>query len=310
MAIFGTGELWGDGAAAGQLLTEALAPGAGGPVEIEGETELICLATVDVDDNAEIEFRLDWHPTAAGVVLAADRIQLPVVARAPDGIEYQRTQLVRIPGVVGTHPVVFHVPYRGFIAVQARAIGLGPGSTLYLEGFARPVIAGRDGASGGLTERRLVVLSGPTSIVDDGAVPPAVPAPVPLTSAYTGPGGATDSDWIDLESGCTELALILDTSVATPTTVDLELLWSTELAAAVPSTYFIAPVVNHVVSGTETLAPRQTSWQGRASAALPVGPPGYREVYERPPEARSYCARLKRGSVVAVEAQLWATQLG
>lgn len=147
------------------------------------------------------------------------------------------------------------------------------------------------------------VISGPTSIIDSGG------SPVALTDAYTGPGGATDSDWIDLDDDCARLALILKTAAATPTSVDIEVLWSTQAAASVTS-YFIEPVVDAVSGGAELLAPRESKWRGRGSGDLPTSNPQYRRAFERPPEAASYCVRLKRGSAVAVTAQMYASQLG
>jgi len=150
-------------------------------------------------------------------------------------------------------------------------------------------------------------LFGPSSIVDDGGSPPGL---VALTDAYTAPGTATSSAWTDIDPAAVALALVLKTGGTDPASVDIEILWAFEEAATAGNDYFVEPVVNQVAGGVEELAPRESSWVGRAAAALPAGPPWFRRVYERPPEAMSYSVRLKRGSAVAVTAQALVTELG
>jgi hypothetical protein len=163
---------------------------------------------------------------------------------------------------------------------------------------------GGSGSSGGSDVFEVVVAR--ASIIDNGAG-----APVALADAYAAIGAAGSSAWINLNPAATFVKLDLLTAVATPTSVDLEVFWSPLIAAAPPAAdYTVEPVVDSVSGGVELLAPRQSSWRGRLGAALPVSPPRYSRTYERPGGVLSYAVRAKRGSAVAVTAQVWATQLG
>lgn len=297
--MFGRGELWGDGVGGAQALTTAFADGALTDLhETDGETEIVCVATIAVAACVAIEFRVCWTPTPTGTPAP-----LPSAVENP-AFEVQSDRVTRINGAIGAHLVILRVAKRGFWKIQARAFGLGAGASLAMTGVARSPSDGR-GVLGSGAGSAKGIISGPASIIDNGAG-----APVALADAFAAIGAPGSSTWIDLDPATAELALILDTAVATPTYVELEVLWSRQLAATPPTGYFSEPDVASVDASAEYLVRRLTRWYGTAMAALPVSPPSRRHVVDRPPEALAYCVRARRGSAVAVTAQLWATQIG
>lgn len=147
------------------------------------------------------------------------------------------------------------------------------------------------------------ILDGPTSIIDDGG---GTPDTTPITTAYA----ANASAWIDLEDSCSTLAIRLNTDVTTPTSVELEIMWHEAAAAsAADASAFYMPLVNTASGGQEQLADRETSWVGRAGAALENG--SHYCEYTRPATAASYKIRIKRtGGDALTEAQVTAAQVG
>lgn len=186
--------------------------------------------------------------------------------------------------------------------VWARREGGDATSAVIISADLLEASAGDRAQGGGGGSDRPVVLVGPTSVVDDGGAPPAH---VAITNAYaTYPGAGA---YQDLDPACTDLALIMDTFHTTPTSIELEVQWSTELAAAPPGSNFYDPAVNTVSGAREQLGPIEYSFVGRTGAVLPNG--SYRHVIERPPEALSYRVRAKMtGGAADTAIQVWARQ--
>ncbi len=266
------------------------------------------VGAVNIDDGALPVRMADGHVPS----VTLDQIDGVDVATSAPGV-----QAVGGPAAHGSAPVGGPV-IEGFVATAADPVAVAEGRTVRgsanLTGYQRvmadvfrlagiALAAAPAGALPVAPRGRVVVAT--ASIIDDGAG-----APVALADAYAAIGAAGSSAWIDLDSACADVALILDTADATPAYVELELLWSRQLAAAPPTGYFSESIVSSVDGSAEYLARRLTRWYGHASAVLPVSPPSRRYVVERPPEAVSYCVRARRGSAVAVTAQLWATQVG
>jgi hypothetical protein len=149
---------------------------------------------------------------------------------------------------------------------------------------------------------RLQIISGPTSIFDDGAG-----AKEAITDDYAD----NASGFINLDDRTTDLSIIVDKDTANPTSLEVEVLWDTLDVAggAAIATAFYMPAVNSVgmIKGRADVSPLEVSWDGRAAAALPDG--RYRWVFQRPAEAASFNVRIKSTGGAGTEAQVWAIEL-
>lgn len=268
------------------------------PVAESVSVELYALDDADDDGGGNPPTTGHWTRLCAFTALSGGRIQSCDLFAGGDGVAYQSGGLFYLRMVsesVAANRRVYIAGRPGNGAVGANVL---PG--VDIEEIDGEAIA--DAAGGVLPVVEIPqIISGPTSIIDD-AGPPVVP--VAITTAYA----ANASAWIALDDTCTDLALLLIAAGTTPTSIEVEILWH-EAGVAADPTSFYTPVVNDVALGVEELAPRESSWVGRAGAVLANG--RYRAKFERPAEAASYKVRIKRtGGDAATTAQVFATQIG
>jgi hypothetical protein len=263
-APFGHGEVWGDGAGAAQALGAVFATGAGAPLEIGAENELVCLATVDVADCDAIEFRVDWHPDPTA---GFGRWPLPAAASA-GGVETQEPRLIQVPGTIGTHALVLRAPPNGYVEVQARAVNLGAGATLYVEGYARlpgygDVLGGAGGSSDALS-----ALSGPTLCWS--AIAPGLGAGL-LAAVPCAESLEATNRWHAIPAGCRFVrftAISSGAAVPLPTGIVLQPMYSDDAGATAKPIPLVKSVVNRVAlstliaeySGADGAATRADGW--------------------------------------------------
>lgn len=269
------------------------------PVAESVSVELYALDDADDDGGGSPPATGHWTRLCAFTSLSGGRIQSCDLFAGGDGVSYQSGGLFYLRMVSETVTANRQVHIAGRPGNGAVGANVLPG--VDIEEIDGEAIA--DAAGGVLPVVEIPqIISGPTSIIDDAGGPPV--GPVAITTAYA----ANASAWIALDDTCTDLALLLIAAGTTPTSIEVEILWH-EAGVAADATAFYEPVVNNVSGGQEQLAPRESSWVGRAAAALPNG--SYRRVYERPAEAASYKVRIKRtGGDAATTAQVFATQEG
>ena len=262
MTAFGRGEIWGDGAGAAQALAAAFAPGAVDPIEIASETEIVCCATVAVADCDAIEFRVDWHPDPTA---GFNRWPLPAASSA-GGVETQDTRLIQVPGDIGTHTLVLRLPPTGHFVLQARAVNLGAGATLYVDGFARlpgygDVLGGAGGSSGAVGS-----LTTPTLCWS--AVAPGLGAGI-LAAVPCAQSLAAANRWHAIPAGCQYIRFTSILSGAgAPTGVVLQPMYSQDAGTTAKPIPLVKSVVNRValstliaeISGADGAATRADGW--------------------------------------------------
>jgi len=300
---------WDSGAAAPapRRLPTAFGQPVTGPLPAHPRANTLRLwAVLSVVGVTELHVRL--LPFRPGTAVNPSSIGEPVVASSVAGVHEHRASEHRLRfGAATTGLVSLDLPldpgtsYEVWVRREggdATSAAIISADLLEADAAERAAGAGSGGAD------RKTVLNGPTSVVDDGGAPPAH---VAITTAYAlYPGGGT---WRDLDPACTDLALVLDTFHTEPTSVELEVQWSTEAAATPPSTSFFDPAVNSVSGARVQVGPMELSFVGRAGAVLPNG--SYRYSVARPAEAASYRLRAKHtGGAADTAAQVWAYQEG
>lgn len=305
-------EFWGDGSGGAAAL--ALASAAGSEVEIASENEL-------------------WvHLTLSGVAVTSVTVGLEVSFDGGTTWVERDVDIDPLDGTVADHLLLLRCPVFCQVRLLLARTGGGAGSLAYAAVYLRAATgidesseeavtvtsapetdvdlvkvggtAVADAADGVVpVSSRLQIISGPTSIFDDGAGGKAA-----ITDAYA----ANASGFIDLDDRTTDLSIIVDKDTADPTSLEVEVLWDTLTVAggAAIATAFYMPAVNNVgtvTKGRADVSPLEVSWDGRAAVALPDG--RYRWVFQRPAEAASYNVRIKRTGGAGTEAQVWAVEL-
>jgi hypothetical protein len=296
-------EIWGDGSGGAAAL--ALAAAAGSEVEIASENEL-------------------WvHLTLSGVAATSVTVNLEVSFDGGSTWVERDINIDPLDGAVADHLLLLRCPVFCQVRLRLARTGGGAGSLAYAAVYLRAATgidesvedettvdvthiggtAVADAADGVVpVSSRLQILSGPTSIFDNGAG-----AKEAITDDYVD----NASGFINLDDRTTDLSIIVDKDTANPTSLEVEVLWDTLTVAggAAIATAFYMPAVNSVgvVKGRADVSPLEVSWDGRAAATLPDG--RYRWVFQRPAEAASYNVRIKRTGGAGTEAQVWAIEL-
>jgi len=297
-------EFWGDGSGGAAALD--LAEAAGSEIEIASENEL-------------------WvHLTLSGVAVTTVTVGLEVSFDGGSTWVERDIDIDPLDGAVADHLLLLRCPVFCQVRLLLARTGGGAGSLAYAAVYLRAATGIDESAEEAVTvdlvkvggtavadaadgvvpvSSRLQIISGPTSIFDDGAG-----AKDAITDAYAD----NASGFIDLDDRTTDLSVIVDKDTANPTSLEVEVLWDTLDVAggAAIATAFYMPAVNNVgtvTKGRADVSPLEVSWDGRAAVDLPDG--RYRWVFQRPAEAASYNVRIKRTGGAGTEAQVWAIEL-